>query len=205
VKEIVVSGPTVSELHASAVEAFRSLVHQVPDDAWSAPTPCSDWDVRALVNHVAGEELWTVPLLEGRTLEEVGSRFDGDVLGATPVDVVDSAAKAATAAFDEPGAAERTVHLSIGPTPASEYAMQLIADHVVHGWDLAVAIGADSVVADQFLTALTGWYAEREELYRGAGIIAERPLVPATNAQEHLLVAFGRDPSWTLARTPPNG
>ena len=51
------SGPTVSELHASAVEAFRSLVHQVPDDAWSAPTPCSDWDVRALVNHVAGEEL----------------------------------------------------------------------------------------------------------------------------------------------------
>jgi len=193
------SGPTVSELHASAVEAFRSLVHQVRDDAWSAPTPCSDWDVRALVNHVAGEELWTVPLLEGSTIAEVGSRFDGDVLGAVPVEVVDGAAKAATAAFDEPGAAERTVHLSFGDTPASEYAMQLIADHVVHGWDLAVAIGADARIDEQFLTALTGWYAEREDLYRGAGIVSERPSVPATSAQEQLLVAFGRDPAWSLA------
>jgi uncharacterized protein (TIGR03086 family) len=193
------SGPTVSELHASAVEAFRSLVHQVPDEGWSAPTPCSDWDVRALVNHVAGEELWTVPLLEGSTIADVGTRFDGDVLGPVPVDAVDSAAKAAAAAFEEPGAAERTVHLSFGDTPASEYAMQLIADHVVHGWDLAVAIGADTRIDEQFLGALTGWYAEREDMYRGGGAVGERPSVPAANAQEQLLVAFGRDPAWSLA------
>jgi uncharacterized protein (TIGR03086 family) len=194
-----VSGPTVSQLHARAVEAFRALVHQVPDGAWSAPTPCSDWDIRALVNHVTGEELWTVPLLEGSTIAEVGDRFDGDVLGAAPSDTVDSAAKAATAAFDEPGAAERIVHLSFGDTPASEYAMQLIADHVIHGWDLAASIGAGARIEEEFLTALTGWYAEREDLYRGAGIVSERPAVPATNAQEQLLVAFGRDPAWSAA------
>jgi uncharacterized protein (TIGR03086 family) len=191
--------PTVVELHGKAVEAFRSLVHKVPADAWSAPTPCADWDVRTLVNHVVGEELWTVPLLEGRTIAEVGDRFDGDVLGALPTDVVDSAAKAAVVAFEEPGAHDRTVSLSFGETPAAEYGMQLIADHVIHGWDLAVATGADAQMDDDLLGALTGWFAEREDLYRGGGAIAERPSVAITNAQEELLVAFGRDPGWTSA------
>jgi uncharacterized protein (TIGR03086 family) len=191
--------PTVVELHTRAVEAFRSLVHQIPEGSWAATTPCSDWDVRALVNHVVGEELWTVPLVEGRTIGEVGDQFDGDVLGAVPSEAADSAAKGAIVAFEEPGAAQRTVHLSFGETPAAEYAMQLIADHTIHGWDLAVAIGADTAVDADLLSALAGWYAEREELYRGAGIVAERPAVPARTAQDELLVAFGRDPAWSRA------
>ena len=84
-------------------------MHQVPDRCLVRADTVPGWDVRTLVNHVVGEELWTVPLLEGRTIAEVGDRFDGDVLGAVPSDVVDSAAKAAAAAFEEPGAADRTV------------------------------------------------------------------------------------------------
>ena len=190
---------SVVELHAKAVEVFRSLVNAVPAQAWSAPTPCVEWDVRALVNHVAGEELWTVPLLEGRTIAEVGNRFDGDILGAEPADAVDSAAKAAVGAFEAPGASEGTVHLSFGDTPASEYAMQLIADHVIHGWDLAAATGADRRINDVLVAVLTDWYAEREDLYRGAGIVSERPPITATSAQDQLLVAFGRDPGWAPA------
>ena len=189
----------VVELHAAAVETFRSLVHAVPAEAWSAPTPCSDWDVRALVNHVVNEELWTVPLLDGRTIDEVGDRFDGDVLGGDPTVAVDSAAKAAVVAFQEPGAPDRTVHLSFGDTPASEYAMQLTADHVVHGWDLAAATAADRRIDDDLVAALTGWFAQREDLYRGAGIISDRPPVVAASAQDQLLVAFGRDPAWSPA------
>jgi uncharacterized protein (TIGR03086 family) len=199
VKEIAVStaaDPTVVELHTRAVEAFRALVHQIPAHAWASRTPCSDWDVRALVNHVVGEELWTVPLLEGQTIAEVGDRFDGDLLGLVAADVADGAAKGAVAAFEESGAAERTVALSIGATPASEYAMQLIADHAVHGWDLAVAIGAGAAIDGDILAVLTGWYADREDLYRGAGIVADRPPVPASSVQDELLVAFGRDPAW---------
>jgi ketosteroid isomerase-like protein len=76
--------------------------------------------------------------------------------------------------------------------------MQLIADHTIHGWDLAVAIGADTRFDAEVMSALTSWYANREELYRGAGAVAERPAVPARSGQDELLVAFGRDPAWSL-------
>lgn len=191
-----VSATQVVALHTRAVNAFIALVRAVPHDAWSAPTPCSEWDVRGLVNHVAGEELWTSPLLEGRTIAEVGERYDGDVLGAAPTHAVESAAKSAVAAFEEPGATGRTVHLSFGDTPAMEYAMQLVADHVVHGWDLAVATGGDARIDDELVNAVSAWFAERESLYRSAGAVAERPSPNAATAQDELLVAFGRDPAW---------
>ena len=112
-------------------------------DQWAAPTPCPDWDVRALVNHIVGEDLWTVPLMEGATIEEVGDRFDGDLLGDDPVAAARGAADAATIATGSGVVAGRTVHLSFGDTPAEEYAYQLAADHLVHGWDLAAAVGGD--------------------------------------------------------------
>ena len=55
---------------------------------------------------------------------------------------------------------------------------------------------ATTAIDDELVTALTGWFVEREELYRGAGAVSERPPVSARNAQEELLVAFGRDPAW---------
>ena len=81
--------------------------------------------------------------------------------------------------------------------PTAEELAALIADHAIHGWDLAVATGADARIDDDLLAALTGWFAEREDLYRGGGAVAERPPVAAKDAQEELLVAFGRDPGWT--------
>ena len=73
--------PAVVELYARSVEQFQAVVDQVPDGAWAAPTPCGDWDVRALVNHVVGEDRWVVPLLEGQTIAAVGDALDGDLLG----------------------------------------------------------------------------------------------------------------------------
>ena len=40
--------------------------------------------MRDLVNHVVGEDRWTVPLVEGRTIADVGSSLDGDLLGDDP-------------------------------------------------------------------------------------------------------------------------
>lgn len=186
----------IAELHQRTVAEFLSRLESVGDQ-WSAPTPCSDWDVRDLVNHVVGEDLWTVPLMGGSTVEEVGNRFDGDVLGDDPLASGRSAAEAAIEAAAAGLAAGRTVHLSFGDFPAEEYANQLAADHLIHAWDLAAAIGADRRLDPKLVDDVARWFAEREDLYRSAGAIGERPPgeLPA-NPQDRLLYGFGRQPGW---------
>ena len=66
-----------------SVEFWKAMVREISDE-WTAPTPCTDWDVRALVNHVVGEDRWTKPLVDGRTIADVGDAFDGDLLGDDP-------------------------------------------------------------------------------------------------------------------------
>jgi ketosteroid isomerase-like protein len=93
------------------------------------------------------------------------------------------------------------VHLSFGDTSAEEYAWQLIADHVIHGWDLAVAIGADPGLDDELVDRCARWWAGWEDAYRGAGAIGARvPVTPDASAQDQLLGSFGRDPAWSAAR-----
>jgi uncharacterized protein (TIGR03086 family) len=186
----------VTDLHQRTVAEFVSRLDTVGDQ-WNAPTPCSDWDVRTLVNHIAYEDLWTVPLMEGGTIAEVGDRFEGDLLGDDPVAAARAAADAATIAAASGLVAGRTVHLSFGDTPAEEYAYQLAADHLIHGWDLAAATGGDRRFDPELVDAIAAWFENREDLFRGAGIIAERPSgVASDDPQDQLLLAFGRRPDW---------
>jgi uncharacterized protein (TIGR03086 family) len=189
------------DAYRRAVDGFTSRVEQVRPDQWGAPTPCAGWDVRTLVNHVVNEERWTPPLLAGATIAEVGDRFDGDLLGADPAATAAEAAREADAAVAEPGALDRTVHLSFGDTPATEYLSQLMADHLIHAWDLAVAIGADPRLDAEAVAHCAAWFADREDLYRGAGAIGPRASIPDdAGAQDRLLAGFGRDPGWTATR-----
>ncbi len=54
-------------LFARSVADFTELVRAVDDAQWTAPTPCPDWNVHALVNHVVNERLWIPPLFAGQT------------------------------------------------------------------------------------------------------------------------------------------
>ena len=184
------------DLYRDSVRGFAALVASIGPDQWGAPTPCAEWDVRALVNHVVSEQRWSVPLFAGATIAEVGDKYDGDVLGADPVLSATEAAEDATAAVSEGGAMDRTVHLSFGETPAVEYVHQLLADHLVHGWDLAAAIGADTTIDPGGLAECATWFDEREDLYRGGGAIGPAVEVGADASDTDKLVArFGRDPN----------
>jgi ketosteroid isomerase-like protein len=98
--------------------------------------------------------------------------------------------------LDAAGAMTDTVHLSFGDVPGSEYAMQLFADHLVHGWDLAVALGRPAALDPDDAAAALAWFAEREDAYRAAGMIGPRVPAPAdADAGTRLLAAFGRTAS----------
>lgn len=185
------------ETYRLALAGFTERVERVRPDQWGAPTPCGDWDVRTLVNHVVGEDRWTVPMFAGATIAEVGDRFGGDVLGRDPATAARQAALAAEAAVSDPGALDRTVHLSAGDTPGREYLRQLMAEHLVHGWDLAVAVGADRRLDPAAVHECAGWFADRRGQYRSGGLVdAAVELPDGAGEQDRLLAAFGRDPAW---------
>ncbi|HEV7758789.1 MAG TPA: TIGR03086 family metal-binding protein [Acidimicrobiales bacterium] len=189
----------ITDLHRRTVEGFVATLAAV-GDRWDAPTPCPQWNVRSLVNHVVGEDLWTVPMMGGATIADIGDRFDGDVLGDDPLATGRGAAEAAIIATASGVVAGQMVHLSFGDTPAEEYAYQLAADHLVHGWDLAMAVRSDPQLDDDLVEALADWFAEREELYRSSGAIADRPTsATSTCPADDLLLAFGRHPAWSAS------
>jgi uncharacterized protein (TIGR03086 family) len=185
-------GAGIRELYRRAVESCGRHVLAVADGQWHNPTPCAEWDLRTLVNHVVGENLWVPPLFEGKTISEVGDRFDGDVLGEDPKQAWGDSAHRAVEAVDAEGAIESTVHLSFGDTPGEEYAYQLFADFLIHGWDVARAIGADDSLDPELVQACGDWFDQREDLYRRTGAIAEMVQTDEDDPQTQLLARFGR-------------
>src|SRR5437764_14845701 len=121
----------IPELYARASDSFGELVGPVGDAQLVWQTPCTDWDVRTLVNHLVAENLWVPALFEGKTVADVGDRFEGDVLGEEPAAAWSAAAGPAASAIGEDGAMERIVHLSFGDVPGSEYTWELLAAHPI--------------------------------------------------------------------------
>ncbi|MEU8461208.1 TIGR03086 family metal-binding protein [Streptomyces sp. NPDC029003] len=185
---------TLLEQHAAALRLFGERVREVAEDRWDAPTPCTEWTVRDLVGHVTGEQLWIPPLLtEGRTVADVGDALSGDPLGADPVAAWDRASAAALEAFAEPGALERTVALSYGPTRGSAYCSELTTDCVVHTWDLARAIGADERLPDGLVEFALKEVMPYADTLAASGMFAAPLDFPAgANAQTRLLALVGR-------------
>ena len=187
----------VATLHHRTVDHWQRALAAVGPDDWGRTTPCVGWNVHDLVNHVVGEELWTVPLLEGATIEDVGDSFEGDLLGdpVTAARRASDAALAAVAAVDRYAPLGGNVHLSYGEEAVEEYVLQLSADHLVHGWDLAVAVGADTHLEPELVLVVSTWFKEREAMYRDAGAVGERVELSG-DAQTALLAMFGRDARW---------
>ena len=140
---------------------------------------------------VVGEGLWTVPLLRGASIDEVGSDLDGDVLGPDPLATAWAAAGSAVGVVDELVTRGGHVHLSYGEENMGEYVRQLCADHLIHGWDLAAATGGDISMDPELLAEVGAWFAGREAMYRSGGAIGPRAS-GAGDPQSELLAAFGR-------------
>jgi len=189
----------VVELFGRAVGQFGRRLQEV-GGRWQSPTPDTEWDVRALVNHVLYENLWVPPLLDGMTVGEVGDRFEGDQLGDDPRSAWDDAARLSVAAAGEEGALGRTVHVSFGDIPGRDYVSQLVCDHVIHGWDLARAIGADDRLDAELVDFTYGYLAPQADDWRATGFFGPKVDLPAgADLQERLLALTGRHPDWRQA------
>jgi uncharacterized protein (TIGR03086 family) len=180
------------ELFQRAQNQFTDRVDAVAPDQWEDQA-LPEWTVADLVAHLVTEQLWVPPLLAGEPVLE--GRFPeetSDLLGSDPFTGWESAADDALSAFAEDDALVRTVHLSRGPTPATEYIFEMTADLTVHAWDLARATDGDTELDGELVTAALV-YAETLPEDGIPGII-DPPLdvSPTADPQTRLLARFGR-------------
>jgi uncharacterized protein (TIGR03086 family) len=182
------------EQHARALAEFDRRVRTVPPERWDAPTACDGWDVRDLVNHLVAEQRWAPHLLRGETLDDVGDRYDGDLLGDDPVAVWAESSARARDAFTAPGATEGTVHTSMGELPTEEYLRQMTLDLAVHAWDLAQGTGAPTDLDPALVDELYATWAPRTDLLASSGVFDPPVDVDAdADRQTKLLAVLGRD------------
>lgn len=184
----------VNELHAEALDATRNVVAGIGDDQWDQPTPCEDWNVRELVNHIVSGHLWASELAAGKTIEEVGDRFDGDVLGDDPVGAYERSAKLAADGFDAPGALETPCAVSYGPVPGEIYCGHRFIDTLIHGWDLAQATGQPTDLDPKLVQGAIEVVEPQKDLLQESGMFAGGVDAPAdADPQVMLLAWLGRE------------
>jgi uncharacterized protein (TIGR03086 family) len=183
----------IAELHAQALDATGRIVRGVPADHWDAPTPCAGWDARTLVNHLVAGNLWAAELAAGGTIDGVGARLDGDLLGDDPAAAYAQSAAAAEAVFRRFGALDAPCAVSYGPVPGSVYAGHRFLDVLVHGWDLAVATGQNYALDPKLMDACRQIIEPQLEAFRSAGALGPQVAVPAAaSEQTRFLALLGR-------------
>lgn len=183
----------IAELYQKANDRFEEKVRGIRDDQWTDWTPCTEWNVRALVHHLVSENAWIPPLLEGRTIGEVGDALDGDLLGEDAKAAWQLRADAARAAVGEDGALDRIVHISRGDVPGGEYVFEVLADLTIHGWDLARALGVDETIDPDLLEPVYAYYEPLMALLKaGGGYGPQVEAPPDADRQTKLLAMLGR-------------
>jgi len=189
--------PTTLERFTSAAEEFGKKVRQIKDDQWGDPTPCTEWNVRALVNHLVYELRWAVPLLQGTTIADVGDQFENkDLLGEDPEVTWAEAQAAAIAAASAPQALEGSVHLSYGDRAGDYYVAEVTTDLIVHGWDLAKGIRADTSIDDETAAWAYGDLAPKLSGGRMGAFAPEVAVAEGADPASKLIAFTGRDPAW---------
>ncbi|MFJ9842009.1 TIGR03086 family metal-binding protein [Kitasatospora sp. NPDC101155] len=183
---------------ARAASAAAGVAAAVPaGQRLDAPTPCGEFDTRALINHWV---LYTSHGLEHRARraelsEELTARdftVDADWRSAYAAQL-----ERAVAAWGEPAAWAGDVDLGGSPVPAVGIARMLILELVLHGWDIARAVGGEITVDEELALLTLEIVEENAELYRQyAGFAGVVSVPDDASAWDRALAASGRDPHW---------
>jgi uncharacterized protein (TIGR03086 family) len=187
------TSPTTGELYVRAMAATSRYVDGVGAEQWHGPTPCSDWDVKQVANHIIGENLWAGELFAGKTIEQVGTRLDGDLGGDDPAAAYRASVSVASEAVSAAGAMEATCHPSFGDFSGADYAAQLFMDTLIHGWDNAKGTSQDIGLDPELVAACMPIAQQITSIARSSGAFGEDlPVTPDADPQTRLLAVVGR-------------
>ena len=171
---------------------FRQRLVEVESDDWARPTPCDEWSVRDLVNHVVGGNFRYVMILAGEPADAVVRTREQDWLGSDPLGSFDDGLARVTESFSVPGILAAAVrHPKAGAVTAAQLRLLRVNELTVHAWDLARAIDSD----DRLDERVVSWLLEQLEPLRSTlGLSKPGPAddLPAASPQGSLLRLLGR-------------
>jgi len=195
-------------LHRLANGEFDFRVRQILPEYWSASTPCAEWDIFGLVEHVTVENLKVPMVLAGGAPAVISERFDppaddedgwfvGDrasVLDGDPEMAWARAHHEAVGAFDQSDMSG-IVELSLGPVPIIEYLRQRTADVLIHAWDLSQGLGVDDRLDEEVVIAVFEWASPLISRLDSSPDRFEPSVEPEpwADLQTRLLNLFGRE------------
>jgi len=172
------SGP--AEVWQQAADKFNAVLAEVGDDQWSTSTPCDEWTVRQLVDHIV---YW-----QGMGGGILGAGTSGD-------DDWDKIEPALGTALRDPANLEGIAEQFNG-MPKHQVAGFLIGDLVIHTWDLARSIGADEQLPEAAVDAtMMGLERVPPEMLRSSNMFGPPvDVADDASAQDKLLAFVGRRP-----------
>lgn len=186
------NGPAL--MAAAAAEAAR-VVTGAARTTLDQPTPCTDWDLRTLLNHTI---LWTSYSAERRAHgESVAEELMSKDFTAEPgyAQAYQAQIAKAVQAWSSPQAWAGDRNVMGSATPAADIAAMLIAEMVLHGWDIAKATGQDYRCDDAVARNVLKTVEAQGELFRQyQGFAAIVPVSDDATALDRALALSGRDP-----------
>lgn len=194
----------ITDRFVTAGAEFERRLLSVRPDQWDAPTPCTQWNVRQLVNHVTRGNLNYVDLLAGGTSADFLRKRDLDALGGDPVAAYTASVRELAGAFGLPGALRRTLDYPLGEVSGQQALAVRTTDTVIHTWDLARALGSDDRLDPGLVAWIDGHLGEIYAGLRETPVSAETThrffaapsggLTAGTSRQDRLLHRMGRKP-----------
>lgn len=176
------------ELYRSATRRAVEVAEGVRPEQLDQPTPCREWDVQALLDHLVGGTEYLLAALAGRPPVPPA--------GTTAADYRDGVG-AVLAGLGAPGALERTCTSPLGfEWPVAQAVAGTFMDVLVHTWDLAHATGQDTHLDPELVGACIALFLpDMPQHGRAAGIVGPAVEVgPDASPQAQLLGAMGRTP-----------
>ncbi|MEO6089552.1 MAG: TIGR03086 family metal-binding protein [Umezawaea sp.] len=172
-----------------AGEALDGVLAGVSPEQFDSPTPCGEWTVRALVNHVVHGNLMFVGLVHG------SGPVDGSVdhLGDDPLGAFRASLADLRAAFSAEGIGERVFQTPFGERPAPRLVTTRVVETSLHGWDLAKATGQTiDLDAEVVETAFAALKAMLPEDRTGMPFGSRQPVAPDASPVDQLAAFAGR-------------
>lgn len=179
----------MQDLFVTANQHFTELVDQIDDNQWDAPVPSAPgWTVQQLVGHVTENNMAVSRALGGN--DQFVGDMDEDPAAAWE-EMATKAEEAALSWVDLDAAVEGPG----GPMTSEDFIKMQIADRSLHGWDLAKAIGADSMIHPELVATAYEFLEPQIEDMRGKGLFGpEVPVPDNAPLQDRLLGLTGRQP-----------